>query len=371
MGREAHDVVIIGAGIAGIATAYFLAKAGQNVCVVDKGSIAQESTGRCNGGIGQSHRRPPDLPLVMRSVELWKKMAAESDIDFEYRQQGLVRLAWTDEHAADLKAMVERERAGGLEVYFLDRAETRSIVPQATDEYLGSAYCPSDGSAEPYQACISIARAAKGYGAKIHEHREVTGVEVVDGKVSGVMTNKGLITTCVVVNTAGAWSRAIAESVGVRIPTVVKRSHLMVTEQLPRFLDAYVSTDFYGYYRQALSGNVLIGYSAEPVEGFNNRVNYTAVKIATQRAARIIPRLREASLLRAFAGFTTWTPDYLPIIGAAKQLQGFYLATAFCGLGFAIGPVVGELMAELILQGRTSLSIDAYRPDRFENVPCE
>ena len=366
MGTEVHDVVVIGGGIAGIATAYFLAKAGQDVCVLDRGAVAQESTGRSNGGIGQSHRPPPDLPLAMRSVELWEMLTEESGVDFEYRQQGLVRLAWNEEHAAELKAMVERERAGGLEVYFLDRAETRALAPMVTDAYLGSAYCPSDGSAEPFLACVTMAREAKRYGAVIHERREVTEIEVVDGRISGVMTSEGMIATRTVVNAAGAWSSVLAQAVGVKIPAVVKRSHLMVTEQIPRFMNAYVSTDFYGYFRQSLSGNVLIGYSAAPMKEFDRRVQYDAVATAMRRAATIIPRLREVSLLRAFAGFTTWTPDYLPIIGAVGQVEGFYMATAFCGLGFAIGPVVGELMTELILQGRTSLPIDPYSPNRFE-----
>ena len=154
MSGEAYDVVIIGAGIAGISTAYFLAKAGQRVCVVEKSVIGHESTGRCAGNICQSHRPPADLPIAMRAVQLWKQLLQESELDFEYREQGNVRLAWNEEHAAKLKAMVERERAGGLECYFIDRAETRKLLPIVDGPFLGSVYSPRDGSAQPQLAVL-------------------------------------------------------------------------------------------------------------------------------------------------------------------------------------------------------------------------
>jgi sarcosine oxidase subunit beta len=218
---------------------------------------------------------------------------------------------------------------------------------------------------------LALARAAVRRGVVLHERREVSGVEVVNGRVAGVATSQGPIAAGVVVNAAGAWSPGIGQTVGVHIPAEVRRSHLMVTERLPRFMGPVVSTDFYGYFRQALSGNVLIGYAARPMEGFDRRVTFEAVRIAAGRAATIIPQLKGASLIRAFTGFTVWTPDLRPIIGPVRQLAGFYVATAFCGLGFAIAPAVGELMAELIMNGRTSLPIDAFRLDRFEPPPSQ
>ena len=365
MSGEAYDVVIVGAGIAGISTAYFLAKAGQRVCVVEKSVIGHESTGRCAGNICQSHRHPADLPIAMRAVQLWKQLLQESELDFEYREQGNVRLAWNEEHAAKLKAMVERERAGGLECYFIDRAETRKLLPIVDGPFLGSVYSPTDGSAQPQLAVLSLARAATRFGVVIHEHCEVTKVRVTGHGVAGVDTTRGRFDTGTVLNAAGAWSPQIGQMVGVQIPAEVRRSHLMLTERLPRFMGPVVSTDMYGYFRQALSGNVLIGYAARPVEGFERRVTREAVAIAMRRASIIVPQLQHASLIRAFTGFTVWTPDLLPIMGPVPHVKGLYVAAAFCGLGFAIGPAVGELMAELIVTDRTSIPIEAYRLDRF------
>ncbi len=366
MGKEVHDIVIIGAGIMGTSLAYFLARAGQDVCVVDKGVVGGEGTGRSAGWVRQSRRPPAELSLTMRSIQLWKMLAEESDLDFEYRQHGNLGLAWNEKDVADKMAMVERQRAAGLECYFLDRDETRALIPAVTDAYLGGDYCPADGSAEPYLANVALSRAATRLGATIHEHREVTGIQVVDGKVSAVLTASGAIATGVVVNAAGAWAPVIGRMVGLRIPATVCRSHLLVTERLPPFLEPLVDAGSYGYFRQALSGNLLIGYSSLPVPNYNRRVTYEAVTVAARRMSTLIPLLRGASVIRSFTGFTVWTPDFLPIVGPVKQPRGFFMAAEFSGTGLAMGPVCGELMAELMLHGRTSLPIDAFSPERFD-----
>ncbi|MFH1153205.1 MAG: FAD-binding oxidoreductase [Pseudomonadota bacterium] len=366
--KNQYDVVIIGAGIIGVSAAYFLAREGCDVCVVDRNVIGQESTGRCAGNIGRSHRQPADIPAVLRAVEFWKKLSASSDVDFEYRQHGNLRLAMNEDHARKLKAMVEREQEFGLDSRFIDKEETRSIVPHVADVYHGSVHTPLDGSAEPYLACWAIAKEARKHGAAIHEHVDVTGIDIDNGKITGVQTKAGRISCGKVVNTAGAWCAEVGAMAGIRIPAEVRLSHLIVTEPLPHFLDPVLSTDLYGYFRQTPSGNVLIGFAAKPTDGYDYRVSYEALKTAARRAAIIIPRLREASIIRAFTGFTTWTKDYLPIVGPVSEIEGLYLACAFCGLGFADGPGIGELVAELVAHNKTSLPIDAYRPERFNQV---
>lgn len=366
MGRETHDIAIIGGGIAGLSLAHFLAKAGLDTCVIERNDIGAESTGRCAGIIGQGHRHASDLSLVMRAMELWQHFALESELDFEFRQHGTVSLAWNDQHATDLQAMAARERALGLDCAWLDRAETHDVVPAIRDAYLGSVFYPSDASAHPYRACVALARAAVRAGAVIHERRAVTGIEVAQGRVVGVRTTDDPIAAERVVVAAGSWSASLGRAVGVRIPAEARRSHLIITEKVPPILGPVVTTHIYGYFRQSPSGNLLIGYPARPVEGFDRRVTYDAVRIAAVRASKLLPCLKNLSLIRAFTGFTTWTPDLLSVIGPAREPKGLYVATAFCGRGFALGPAVGQLLAELIMEGKTSLPIDAYRLERFE-----
>lgn len=366
MGTETHDVVVIGGGIAGLSLACFLARAGLDACVIERNEVGGESTGRCAGIIGQGHRQASDQLLVMRAMELWKRFASESELDFEFRQHGTVSLAWNDQHAAEWRDMAARERERGLDCVWLNRAETRDMVPAVRGPYQGSVYYPSDASAHPYRACVALARAAARAGARIHERRAVTGIEVARGKIVGVRTPGASIATERVVVAAGGWSAELSGAVGVRIPAEARRSHLIVTEKLSTILGPVVATHYYGYFRQTPSGNMLIGYPARPVEGLDRRVTLDAVRTAARRAARLIPCLAPVSLLRAFTGFTVWTPDLRSVIGAANEPAGLYVATAFCGRGFALGPAVGEALGELITTGRTTLSIAPYGLDRFE-----
>jgi len=171
-----------------------------------------------------------------------------------------------------------------------------------------------------------------------------------------------------VVVAAGGWSAELSSAIGVRIPAEARRSHLIVTEKMPPILGPIVTTHFYGYFRQTPSGNMLIGYPARPVEGLDRRVTLDAIRTAARRAARLIPNLAQVSLIRAFTGFTVWTPDLMSVIGAADEPAGFYVATAFCGRGFALGPAVGEALSELIITSRTPPSIAPHGLGRFREM---
>lgn len=366
MRQDVHDVVIIGGGIIGLSTAFFAARAGLDVCVVERGVIGGESSGRCAGGIGQSHRKPVELPIAMRAVEIWKELSATADLDFEYQQHGNLRLAWSESDVQVMKTMVDRERSSGLDCQWLGIEETRSLAPFLAEGcYLGSVFTPSDGSAEPYLACVAMGRGAKRHGATIYEHREVQEITAQKGKVTGVTTPQGPISAGVVVNAANAWAALINSPARLDVAMQVCRSHILITEELPHFIGPFTSGNRYGYFRQAKSGNVVIGFQSQPVENYRRQTRYEAIEVATRRISSIVPRLRKASVIRAFTGFTVWSPDYLPIIGALKEPQGLIVAALFSGLGFAIGPAIGEMVAGII-QGQTHPAQESFDPYRFE-----
>jgi sarcosine oxidase subunit beta len=367
--NEVHDIVVIGGGIAGTSLAYFLAKGGQDVCVVEKGVVGGEGSGRSAGGVRQNHRPQDELLLTMRSVQIWKQFREESDIDFEYRQHGNLSLSWDEEQLPRMQEVLDRQLAAGLECYLLKPSEVHSLVPAVVNRYVGGLYSPSCGYAEPYLSTFAIGRLAAQHGATFYEHREVTGIQVTDDRVTAVLTDEGPIHTRVVVNAAGPWAPTIGRMVGLELPGTLTRSQLMITEQLPPMLKPFTGGGGHGYFYQTMSGNVVIGFSSQPVSDYsrqNRALTHEALTLSVKRAATILPRLAGASIIRAMTGFTIWTPDLRPLVGAVDGLEGFYIAAEFSATGLAIGPVIGQMMAELIVEGRASMPIEPFSPNRFD-----
>ncbi|MBN1315728.1 MAG: FAD-binding oxidoreductase [Anaerolineales bacterium] len=367
--QDIFDVVIIGGGLIGVSAAYFIACAGHKVCVVEKGVVGGEASGRSGGGIGQSHRTPEELPLAMHAVELWKQFFKNGNIDFEYRQHGNLRLAWSEEDVQVMKAMVKREQAEGLDCRWLEPDETKTIAPFVQEgSYLGSVFTPSDGSADPYLATFEIGAQARRAGAAIYEHRPVEEIMVKNGRVTGVETKDGSIFAPIVVNATNAWVSTIKIKTSYRVPVKVCRSQISITEQLPKFIGPFMSCNRYGYYRQSLSGNILLGFQSQPVGKYARPVTFEAMEVPARRISSIIPRLTHVSVIRAFTGFTAWSPDYKPFIGPLKDPEGLIIAAVFNGLGFAAGPAFGEMVAECALGEKTTFPTDIFDPYRFEGL---
>ncbi|MEE9198582.1 MAG: FAD-binding oxidoreductase, partial [Dehalococcoidia bacterium] len=212
------DVVIIGGGIIGCATAYYLAKRGADVVVVEKGELSDEQSGRNWGWIRQQGRNPREIPLVMLSIRLWSQLAGELTSDIEWLQSGSLRLGYDEEEMAHLEAWTKGAQEAGLDTSVLSAAEVKSLIPALEGPYRGGAYTPTDGQAEPRTATIAVATAARECGAKIYTHCAAEGLEVANGAVTEVVTERGAIRAPVVVCAAGAWSGKVGRMVGLDLP---------------------------------------------------------------------------------------------------------------------------------------------------------
>ena len=413
------DVVIIGGGIVGASTAYYLAGRNAVVALLEKGEVADEQSGRNWGWTRQQGRNPREIPLAMLARAKWNELAEEVGADMERIQEGSLRLAYDDAEMARQQAWVNTTRALGLESSLLERAEVEDLIPQLEGPYLGGAYTPSDGQAEPRKATRAVAGAAAESGASVVENCAVEGIETRGGAVKEVVTEKGRVKAPVVVCAAGAWSSRVARMVGLRLPQRAVRATVACTTPAPVFTHTVVWGDGVAFRQKrdgtlyvagggrgdydvdletfrhvrwflpnfmrarrnmrvrvgsALVGDVLrampwSGASRRPFAhtvGVEPEPNRGTVDATMRNLKRLVPSLEGVGVLRTWAGRIDATPDAVPVLGEAPGVRGFYVGTGFSGHGFALGPGAGFALSELILDGEASVDLHPLRYSRFE-----
>jgi sarcosine oxidase subunit beta len=366
---EKADVLIIGGGIMGCSLAYRLAKRKKSVIVVERSHVGAEASGRCAGGVRQQGRNPAELPLAMKSVEIWLGLSKELSYDVEYKRVGNLMVARNEQELEAYEERVKREQEAGLEVKMVTPKEACRIVPSLVKEkILGGAYCPMDGTANPIRADFAFAKASKALGAKFCTHTEVTGIELSGDEIKAVETTRGKMWGEIVVNTAGPWAPLIGRMVGIDIPIQPKRCQIIVTQQLPEA----ACTPFtsapgdYGYWTQTFHGNVLLGHTSRPVEQYDKGATFEAISFQTHKTAQFLPSYGKVPVIRCYSGLTEWTPDAIPIISFVKEVKGFLIDAGYSGHGFCMGPVSGKLVSELIVEGKASLPLEPFDYYRFQ-----
>jgi len=376
---KSSDVVIIGGGISGVAAAYELACAGASVTVIEKGALASMASGWTLAGVRQSGRHPAELPLATAAVRRWEHLSNELDADVEYRQGGNLRLARTSEEVPVIAGLVREQRALGLDLTFLEgNAAVRALAPALAETILAASYCPSDGHANPTATVSAFAAAAVRQGANILSETTVTGIEAAGGRVRGVQTNDGPITADAVVIAAGVYSDQLCALLGLDLPISVRLTGVVQTTPLPPLLQQVLgvaNADFAG--RQQVDGRLrLSGSEGEwrwPIAERHlapEDVMPTAHNIAAilTRGIAVVPALAQARIVRVWAGLLDMTPDGLPIIERAQEVEGLVIAAGFSGHGFCLGPITGRIICELVTQGESSLPIHPFRRARFADV---
>lgn len=379
MDLSSRDVVIIGGGISGAAAAYELACAGASVTLIEKGALASMASGWTLAGVRQSGRHPAELPLAIAAVRRWERLAEELDSDVGYRQEGNLRLARTPEEVPVIADLVHEQRAQGLEVTFLDgNRAVRAVAPALAETIAAASYCPSDGHAEPVATVRAFVAAAERHGAVIRTNTKVTGLDVAAGRVRGVRTDAGPIAADAVVIAAGVHSDELCALVGLELPISVRLTGVLQTSPIPPLLRQVVgvaNADFAGCQqvdgRLRISGPVGVWSWPTPDRRIRAEdVQPPAHNVATviQRGIEILPALAMAPVARVWAGLIDMTPDGLPVIERAPEIEGLVIAAGFSGHGFCLGPVTGRIICELIAHGRSYLPIEAFSRARFAST---
>jgi glycine/D-amino acid oxidase-like deaminating enzyme len=358
-------VVVVGGGIRGLCIAYYLARSGVGVTLVEKGFLGAGASTANAGLVNVSQKVPAHYTLLsLLSADMYPDFVAGIEADVDYQRDGYLRVA---EGEADVDDVIQRaqtqSRVPGVSVELLDARRARALEPALSPRIAAASFCAQDGNVDPLKLVRAVARAARRHGAHLLHHREVTGIRLAGGRVAAVATREGEIAADVVVDAAGVFVPDVARMVGIEVPILPQRGQMFQLEALPPLLHRPVQS-----FRQLRSGTVMLGATNEFV-GHDRRVTYEAGAEILARARRLVPALAGARVIRGWAGLRPMSPDGLPIYDAVTEVAGFFLAVGHSGITLA--PVTGQIFLDLITRGRTDLSVAPYSLSRFTPTDLE
>jgi sarcosine oxidase subunit beta len=369
-GRTA-PVVIIGAGCIGAAIADHLGRRGvQGVVVLEKEPFAGAgSTSKAAGGIRAQFSTPLNVRISMMSIEQFERMPEELGCDPVFFQVGYLFLLADDASWAAFRAQADMQRAVGLPVETLTPEQARAIVPELRiDDLRGATLCRKDGLGSPHEVTQVLVQHARDLGARFEFGVPATGLVVEHGRVTGVRTPQGDISTPWVVNAAGPHAAEVARWAGVDLPVEPVRRHCFTTEPLPMARpDLPMIVDMKsGVYMHRESGGMLLGLAnKDEPPGFNTAVDWDYLEQVVEPAMWRVPALEAAEVSNGWAGLYETTPDHNAVMGPPRAVGGLMLANGFSGHGFMHAPGVGQLVTEWIVDGRPSLDLTPLRLERF------
>ena len=378
---EAHTL-IIGGGIAGAATAFYLARLDGDVALLERGEIASEASGVNAGQIGATGWGDvPDLGayLTMGSLQLFKELQLDLGYDIEFRQSGSLTAIHTPEQYDYMRDRVVAQRSQGHQIELITPREARSIEPEINPDLLGYMYTPLRAQADPVKATRAFAQAAASAGARILTNHAVTGIEPSPDGGYVVDTSRGEFRCQSLVIAAGAWCGPVGEMLGLRIPIVPVRGQMWATESLPPSVfqtmssaesshtwsiddgsdastppelthrgDRRVTRHLYG--RQRRNGEIIFGGDRE-VMGYNTTIEPTGIEVNKGHASEVLPMLSALPIAQTWAGLMPFPLDGDPLIGSIPQRENLYIASGLASSGFGRGPMAGKLLAEFIHTG--------------------
>ena len=370
--RDSYDVVIIGGGSHGLATAYYLREHGiTNVCVLERNYIGSGAAGRNTTILRSNYKTPEGARFYDASVKLYEGLSKELNFNLLFSQCGHLTLAHSDRAMFVMANRAEVNRLQGIDsrVVYPDEikrlAPAMYVGPDTTYPILGALYHRPGGIIRHDAVVWGFARGADRGGAEIHPYTEVTAVERTNGRVSGVQTNRGRIRTGTVINATAGWSTLVCDMAGVALPITTHILQACVTEPVKPLLDVViVSSQMHIYISQTDRGEFLMGSEIEPWTTYRMQGTLNFLQDLTRHTLELFPQLERARLLRSWAGLCDLSPDYSPILGVT-DVEGFHVSAGWGTYGFKAAPIVGKTLAELVATGRTPELIAPFRLERF------
>jgi sarcosine oxidase, subunit beta len=370
------DVVVIGAGVTGCSIAYQLSKRGKSVAVFDKRGICSGASGRNGGmtGTGSALSSLTGQAVYALTSEnftmLRDELARELQDDFSLRVTGGIDIATNEEQAEFIQRAIKAQQERGVEVEWLDGHEAKDLVPALSDDVLGVQYKKNSGHHWPFQLVYALANGARHYSASFHTHTPVKRILASNGHVTGLETAAGRVETGTVVVATNAWTRDLLPDLpeGAIVPA---RGQILVTQPVGPVLPMPFSTNYDKEYgRQTHSGQILCGGFRrldidEGLGQVTEQVNPPVIGGIADCLASIFPKLASLRVVRTWAGLMGFTADGLPLIGTYRESEGLFVAAGFNGAGFSYGPATGKAMAQLICNGRSTLDLEPFDPNRF------
>ncbi|MBL4927227.1 NAD(P)/FAD-dependent oxidoreductase [Fuscibacter oryzae] len=414
------EVVVIGGGVIGVMTAWYLAEQGIKVVLCEKGRVAGEQSSRNWGWIRQQGRDLAELPIMMESLRLWRGLSQQMGEGLGFRQEGVTYMARTAKEMAEHEAWFAQARAFGVDTRMLGRAETADLIPGGAEPWLGAMVTPSDARAEPWQAVPLLATGAVAKGAVIVENCAVRALDVAGGKVAGVVTEAGRIACEQVVVAGGAWSSLFLRAHGVSIPQLSVLASVARTVPMPQVYAGNAADDRFAFRRRLDGGYTIapggahdfyIGPDAfrhfflylpllrqdfrqtrflpvapahtpaswrlprrwapdrvspfERIRVLNPKPNMKALGRVQDDFAAALPALGRPVIANAWGGMIDTMPDVVPVIDRAPNVPGLVIATGMCGHGFGIGPGMGRVVADLVAGRPVGHDLSRFRLSRF------
>ncbi|ANB73640.1 FAD-dependent oxidoreductase [Paraburkholderia phytofirmans OLGA172] len=369
-----YDAIVVGGGIHGCSTALHLAKRGLSVLVIEKNTVGRHASGVNAGGVRQLLRDFAEIPLSMAAMEKWfhlesllgPELASTCHFIGDVGQIGVAgdsgEMAWCEKRVREM-------RSRGYEFEeLLDREQIRKLLPNVSDQAVGGIMSRRDGHANPARSTQAFRLRAEQFGAVFEEGVRVTGLQQ-SGNRWVVETSSGTRSAQVVVNCGGAWATQLARMAGDEIPCETVGYTLMVTARLPKFIDTVVvGIDRTLSFKQTESGTVVIGGGVPAIVDMVNETSETVADRMVESASTVLdffPYLRNAPVVRTWGGLEALAPDTIPILGPSEGASGIWHAFGFSGHGFQLAPIVGSVLADLIVDGKSAFSLAAFSPNRF------